>query len=96
MSIACPNCGSAMGKKYYPDIITDVCPDCGGIFFDRGELNTMAVGMGGPRNAGLFAVQILATSDNTLADKLAGFKEQLEKKIAAKDARLQENIKEDG
>ena len=46
------------------------------------------------QHAGLFAVQILAMSDNTLADKLAAFKEQLEQKIAAKDARLQENIKE--
>ena len=30
---------------------------------------TMAVGMGGPRNSGLFAVQILATSDESLRDK---------------------------
>ena len=57
---------------------------------------TMAVGMGGPRNAGLFAVQILATSDDTLAAKFADFKERLEKKIATKDARLQEAIQTDG
>lgn len=57
---------------------------------------TMAVGMGGPRNAGLFAVQILATSDDTLAARFADFKERLEQKIAAKDARLQEIIEKDG
>jgi 5-(carboxyamino)imidazole ribonucleotide mutase len=57
---------------------------------------TMAVGMGGPRNAGLFAVQILATSDETLAARLADFKERLEQKIASKNARLQETIQNDG
>jgi 5-(carboxyamino)imidazole ribonucleotide mutase len=56
---------------------------------------TMAVGMGGPRNAGLFAVQILATSDETLAAKFADFKERLEQKIAAKDARFQESMRND-
>lgn len=56
---------------------------------------TMAVGMGGPRNAGLFAVQILATCDDTLAARFADFKDRLEQKIAAKDARLQEAIKND-
>ena len=56
---------------------------------------TMAVGMGGPRNAGLFAVQILAGSDETLAAKLNAFKQALERKIAAKDTRLQETIRND-
>ena len=53
---------------------------------------TMAVGMGGPRNAGLFAVQILALSDDALAEKFAAFKKQLEAKIAEKDSRLQEQL----
>ena len=52
---------------------------------------SMAVGMGGPRNAGLFAVQILATADEQLRARLVEFKEQLVEKIAAKDARLREN-----
>lgn len=56
---------------------------------------SMAVGMGGPRNAGLFAVQIMATSDLELATKLDQFKQQLRAKIAAKDARLQEQIEHD-
>jgi 5-(carboxyamino)imidazole ribonucleotide mutase len=55
---------------------------------------SMAVGMGGPRNAGLFAVQILATADPNLRAKLAEFKTELAKKVAAKDAKLQEQIKE--
>ena len=53
---------------------------------------SMAVGMGGPRNAGLFAVQILATADESLQQKLADFKVKLTEKIMAKDARLQENL----
>ncbi|MFO7902170.1 MAG: 5-(carboxyamino)imidazole ribonucleotide mutase [Planctomycetota bacterium] len=56
---------------------------------------TMAVGMGGPRNAGLFAVQILATYDETLAEKLAEFKRGLQEKVAAKNARLQETVQND-
>jgi len=42
---------------------------------------TMAVGMGGPRNAGLFAVQIMATADESLRTKLAAFKQELVGKI---------------
>lgn len=53
---------------------------------------SVAVGMGGPRNAGLFAVQILATSDATLAVKFADFKRKLVEKIAAKDAALQQKL----
>ncbi len=54
---------------------------------------SMAVGMGGPRNAGLFAVQILATADESLRAKLEEFKQNLVGKIAAKDATLQESLK---
>lgn len=54
---------------------------------------SMAVGMGGPRNAGLFAVQILATADGELRAKLAKFKQQLATKIAAKDAQFQEKLR---
>ena len=38
---------------------------------------TMAVGMGGPRNAGLFAVQILAPADESLRQQFQQFKTQL-------------------
>jgi len=53
---------------------------------------SMAVGMGGPRNAGLFAVQILATADDELKAKFVQFKQSLVEKIAAKDAHLQEEL----
>ncbi len=53
---------------------------------------TMAVGMGGPRNAGLFAVQILATADSQLKDKLNEFKTSLVGKISAKNEKLQAAI----
>ena len=56
---------------------------------------TVAVGMGGPRNAGLFAVQILATSDEQLASKFSEFKQKLCDKIAAKDIRLQEQLEQE-
>jgi phosphoribosylaminoimidazole carboxylase PurE protein len=53
---------------------------------------TMAVGMGGPRNAGLFAVQVLALSDPELSRKLAEFKVRLKEKIAGKNAKLQQQL----
>lgn len=47
---------------------------------------TMAVGMGGPRNAGLFAVQILALSDAKLKLAFVEFKQNLVEKIETKNA----------
>ena len=53
----------------------------------------VAVGMGGPRNAGLLAVQILATADGDLRQRLVAFKRQLADQIAAKDAALQASLR---
>jgi len=53
---------------------------------------SMAVGMGGPRNAGLFAVQIMATADDELKAKLAEFKKKLVQKIVGKDEKLRASI----
>jgi len=53
---------------------------------------TVAVGGGGPRNAGLLAVQILALGDETLREKLVAFKKKLADKVAAKDAALQNKL----
>jgi 5-(carboxyamino)imidazole ribonucleotide mutase len=50
---------------------------------------TVAAGGGGPRNAGLLAVQILALSDVVLQEKLSAFKHKLGEKTQAKDAALQ-------
>ena len=53
---------------------------------------SMAVGMGGPRNAGLFAVQILGTADPELRQKFAEFKRSLVDKIKAKNEKLQSQL----
>lgn len=56
---------------------------------------TVGVGMGGPRNAGLLAVQILALGDAALLEKYKAFKQGLSEKIAAKNAALQKAIREE-
>ena len=53
---------------------------------------SVAVGMGGPRNSGLFAVQILATADGDLRAKFAAFKSALVQKIQDKDAAFQKSL----
>ncbi len=53
---------------------------------------TVAVGMGGARNAGLLAVQILALSDPDLRDRLIAFRRRLNEKIARKDEALQRQV----
>ncbi len=53
---------------------------------------SMAVGMGGPRNAGIFAVQILATNDQSLQTKLTDFKQSLIEAMAAKNEKLQSTL----
>lgn len=50
---------------------------------------TMAIGKAGAKNAAIFAVQILALSDEDLCKKLAEFKKAQEKKVIEKDAALQ-------
>ena len=52
----------------------------------------VAVGGGGPRNAGLLAVQILALSNADLQEKLAKFRHTLAEKINAKDDALQSAV----
>jgi 5-(carboxyamino)imidazole ribonucleotide mutase len=54
---------------------------------------SVAVGMGGPRNAGIFAVQILATADESLRAKLAQFKQKIVDQIHAKNAAFQDQLK---
>lgn len=49
---------------------------------------TMAIGKAGAKNAALFAVQILALSDEKLSEKLAEFKKAQEQKVIEKDAAL--------
>lgn len=53
---------------------------------------SVAVGMGGPRNAGLFAVQVLATADEGLRKKLIEFKQKIAEKIRGKDEAFQKTL----
>jgi len=51
---------------------------------------TMGVGNSGATNAAVFAVQILALGDERLAGRLAEYKDQLEKSVAEKSKKIQE------
>ena len=51
---------------------------------------TMGVGKSGATNAGIFAVQVLALGDEQLTRKLTEYKEQLEKTVAEKSRKVQE------
>lgn len=48
------------------------------------------VAIGGSRNAGILAVQILAVHDETLQAKLTTFKSDLQSKVQGMDSRVQE------
>ncbi len=52
---------------------------------------TVAVGEAGVKNAAILAVQILALSDEGLANKLVEFRKLQAKKIIEKDSNLQKN-----
>ena len=47
---------------------------------------TVSLGKAGAKNAALFAIQILALSNNTLSDKIAQFRLEQQEKVIAKDA----------
>ena len=51
---------------------------------------TMGVGKSGATNAGILAVQILAVGDEKLTKRLMEYKEQLEKSVAEKSKKVQE------
>jgi phosphoribosylaminoimidazole carboxylase PurE protein len=53
---------------------------------------TMAIGNAGARNAGLFAVQILALSDNGLAEKLRRQRAEQVEQVRQKDQRVQKEL----
>lgn len=53
---------------------------------------SMAIGKGGAKNAGLFAISILSTSDQNLRDKLAQYRTDMVAKVEAKSNALQEKL----
>lgn len=56
---------------------------------------TMAIGKAGARNAGIFAVQILAATDADLARRLSEYKQELAAGVEAKAQALQERLAAD-
>jgi len=57
---------------------------------------TMAIGPAGARNAGLFAVQMLAVTDRSLASRLVDYKVALARGVEEKSARLLQRLQNDG
>jgi phosphoribosylaminoimidazole carboxylase PurE protein len=56
---------------------------------------TMAIGNAGARNAGIFAVQILAVADADLARRLRDYKQELAAAVEVKAKTLQERLAAD-
>ena len=56
---------------------------------------TMAIGKAGARNAGIFAVQILAAADAALSDKLLQFKADMATGVEAKAEALKQRLAAD-
>lgn len=57
---------------------------------------TMAIGKAGARNAGIFAVQIIAAEDESLSDKLVAYKQEMAAGVIKKAESLQKRLQEDG
>ena len=57
---------------------------------------TMAIGPAGARNAGLFAVRMLATTDSLLEKKLDEFKQEMAVGVEKKSDKLQEKLRAEG
>ena len=57
-------------------------------------VGTVALGSAGPTNAALLAIQILALSDASLAEKLHAHKARLEKKVEAANERIAKEMAE--
>lgn len=55
---------------------------------------TMAAGAAGASNAAILAAQILALSDETMARRVREHKENLERSVLEKDARIQVQLRE--
>jgi phosphoribosylamine--glycine ligase len=53
---------------------------------------TMAIGKSGARNAGIFAVQILALADPVLAERLDKYKQNMAAKVEQKAKKLENSI----
>lgn len=50
---------------------------------------TMAIGKAGAKNAGIFAVQILALNNARLGEELAAYRQEMDREVEEKDTALQ-------
>lgn len=57
---------------------------------------TMAIGKAGAKNAGIFAVQLLAVNDAVLAEQLVESRKEMAAAVAVKSDKLQQRLTEDG
>ena len=56
---------------------------------------SMAIGKAGATNAALFALQILASADPEVANRLATYRRNMTEKVESKDKRLQEQRRQE-
>ncbi len=61
----CPQCGASMAKQIEQTVIYDKCPDCGGVWLDKSELETLvavanAAGQGSGQAAGIMMGMAMA------------------------------------
>lgn len=61
-----------------------------------GGVPIASVGIGGGRNAGLFAAAILASTDKSVAERLEGFRIRQMEKVVQADARVKAKLAEKG
>jgi len=54
---------------------------------------TMAIGKAGAKNAGLFAIQILALTDDRLNNALVNYRKEMDSEVEQKDSALQNTLK---
>ncbi len=40
--MTCPKCGATMTKQIQQSVVYDKCPDCGGVWLDKQELESLA------------------------------------------------------
>jgi 5-(carboxyamino)imidazole ribonucleotide mutase len=80
--IGVPMGGSALGGL---DALYSTVQMPGGI-----PVATMAIGKAGAKNAGIFAVQILALGDPLLIEGLKAFRERMAREVEEKDRALQD------
>jgi len=62
--LKCPHCHAEMYKVVAPDISTDVCPECKGVWLEKGEINVLASGMAGD-------IEHCSIDDKILADRFS-------------------------